>query len=271
MQIGFGFVSGYQVQGYKACSTCGPSLEDVAKLSTWLNKIVYLGHTKFLPMGHEMRKDPLLFSSFDMPLGDERPLPEPTSFAYWKSVADKVANPKDPMVWFRSGLTRWSILATLPYWGELLICHLLDPMHIEGNVGKSVIQALYGEKERKWREACEEFDRHPDVWVSNSEVHPTSGKRTPSAPWVLGVHERREFRQRIGDMRFPTGYGANLRKAFGREDNAKWPRYLKTHDYHRLLQHIIPIAIIGLGSEEVQHALSSLATLLTFVCSKEIF
>jgi hypothetical protein len=34
-----------------------------------------------------------------------------------------------------------------------------------------------------------------------------------------------------------AGYGANLQKAFGRDDDHKWPRYLKTHDYHRLLQH----------------------------------
>ncbi|CAM6094113.1 unnamed protein product [Calypogeia fissa] len=47
----YGFVSGLQTQGYKACSTCGPSLEDMAKYSRHLRKIVYLGHTKFLPNG----------------------------------------------------------------------------------------------------------------------------------------------------------------------------------------------------------------------------
>ncbi|CAM6081802.1 unnamed protein product [Calypogeia fissa] len=72
-------------------------------------------------------------------------------------------------------------------------------------------------------------------------------------------------------MRFLTGYGANLRKAFGMEDNQKWPRYLKTHDYHRMIQHILPVAIIGLGSPEVQDVLWSLAKLLRWVCSKEIY
>jgi hypothetical protein len=50
-------------------------------------------------------------------------------------------------------------------------------------------------------------------------------------------------------------FGANLQKAFGRDDDHKWPRYLKTHDYHRLLQHILPVAIIGLASAEVQDVL----------------
>ncbi len=68
-----------------------------------------------------------------------------------------------------------------------------------------------------------------------------------------------------------AGYGANLRKAFGRDDNHKWPRYLKTHDYHRLLQHILPVAIIGLASAEVQDVFWSLGNLLRWVCSKELF
>jgi hypothetical protein len=180
----------------------------MAKYCAWLHKIVYLGHTKFLPMGHEMRFDPLLFSSFDMPLGDERQIPEATSFAYWKSVADRVADPSDPMIFDGSGLTRWSILATLPYWAELKIRHLLDPMHIEGNVGKAMIRAFYGEKDNNFREACEDLEMHPDVWI---RVDPTTGvEHRPSPPWVLSVRERREFRNHIGEMRFPTGYGANL-------------------------------------------------------------
>jgi Domain of unknown function (DUF4218)/Transposase family tnp2 len=266
---GFGFVSGLQTQGYKACSTCGPSLEDMAIYSPWLRKLVYLGHTKFLPIGHAMRSDPLLFSSIDMPFGDEREIPEPTPFAHWRNIADRVVDQDDPMVFEGSGLTRWSILATLPYWSELLIRHLLDPMHIEGNVGKALIKAFYGEKDTNFREACEDLEMHPDVWITTDPI--TGLEHRPSAPWVLSVGQRREFRNRIGEMRFPTGYGANLRKAFGMEDNHKWPRYLKTHDYHRLLQHILPVAIIGLSSEEVQDALWSLGKLLRWVCSKEIY
>jgi hypothetical protein len=51
----------------------------MAKYSSHLRKIVYLGHTKFLPLGHDMRSNPLLFSSFDMPYGDERDIPEATT------------------------------------------------------------------------------------------------------------------------------------------------------------------------------------------------
>ena len=150
-----------------------------------------------------MRLDPLLFSSFDMPLGDEHDIPDATTFAYWRDVADRCLDLDDPMVFEGSGLTRWSILTTLPYWDELKIRHLLDPMHIEGNVGKALIKHLYGKKEKNFREACEEFERHPDVWVT---INPQTGQKVePKAPWTLTVPQRREFQNRIGEMRFPTG------------------------------------------------------------------
>jgi hypothetical protein len=45
-------------------------------------------------------------------------------------------------------------------------------MHIEGNVGKAIIKQLYGEKDSNFREACKDFERHPDVWII---VDPNTG------------------------------------------------------------------------------------------------
>ncbi len=268
MYVGFGFISGLQTQGYKACSTCGPNMSSIARYCPSLHKLVYLGHTMFLPMGHDMRADPFLYADYDSII-DTREQPEPTNFSYWRSLNDRVCDPEDALTYGSgSGLTRWTILATLPYWHELKIRHLLDPMHIEGNVGKSLIAHLYGEREKNFREACQEMERHPDVWVVVDPV--TQEEVNPQAPWVFTRAQKREFCQRIGDMKFLTGYGANLRKAFGMEESEKWPRYLKTHDYHRLLQHVLPVAIIGLGSEELEDAIWSLGKLLRWVCAKEI-
>jgi hypothetical protein len=108
-------VSGLQTQGYMACSTCGPSLGDMAKYSSHLRKVMYLGHTKFLPLRHDMRSDPLLFSSFDMPYGDEHHISEAITFAYWMDIANRVADLNDLIVYKGSGLKRWGILNSLPY------------------------------------------------------------------------------------------------------------------------------------------------------------
>jgi hypothetical protein len=45
-------------------------------------------------------------------------------------------------------------------------------MHIEGNVGKAIIKQLYGEKDSNFREAYEDLERHPDVWIT---VDPNTG------------------------------------------------------------------------------------------------
>ena len=140
-----------------------------------------------------MRSDTLLISSCDMPHGDERDIPVPTTFAYWKDVVDKVDDPEDPMTFEGRGLTRWSILAILPYWGELLIRHLLDPMHIEGNVGKALIKAFYGEKDMDTlRKVCADLEIHSHVWVAIDPI--TKQEHKSSTPWVLSVGQRREFR-----------------------------------------------------------------------------
>ncbi|CAM6092137.1 unnamed protein product [Calypogeia fissa] len=97
-------------------------------------------------------------------------------------------------------------------------------MHIEGNVGKSLIEHLYGENSKNWREACVELNMHPDLWSYKEASGQTVN---PPAPWVLSKEERKEFRRWIGTLRFPTNYGANLRRAFEKDN---WPSYLKTHD-----------------------------------------
>ena len=50
---GYGDVSKFSIQGYHACPICGPKLQ--ACYSTHLKKMIYEGHTRFLPMDHPMR------------------------------------------------------------------------------------------------------------------------------------------------------------------------------------------------------------------------
>lgn len=62
------------------------------------------------------------------------------------------------------GMKRLSIYHQLPYWGELQISHLLDPMHIFKNVGDSIWAHLVGDKDM-WGELedLKELDRMSDI------------------------------------------------------------------------------------------------------------
>ncbi|KAL3700064.1 hypothetical protein R1sor_018086 [Riccia sorocarpa] len=85
---------------------------------------------------------------------------------------------------------------------DLMIQHLLDPMHIEANVTKSLIKRIFGEKDGKpTRRACEEFGVHPEAWIHVSD----GGIETlPPAPWILTTEERKICKKRISEIRFPT-------------------------------------------------------------------
>src|SRR5450759_2215469 len=264
---GFGFLSGFQTKGYMACSSCGPDLADVAKFSKADSKMVYMSHTKYLEENHAYMKDAEYYLDAWSGGDDVRPKPLCKTPAYWKEVWAKVCDPNDPMPYEHSGMVFFTCFHKLEYWSKMPINHLLDPMHIEGNVGKSLVKHLYGEKGMNWLNSCQEYEMHADLWPY---VNHEGIVVKPNPTWVLSKQDRMEFRRCIGAMWFPTNYGANLRKAFGEQDLSNWPSYLKTHDWHRLLQHIILVAIIGLGSPELQTKIWKLGKLLRWVCSKTI-
>ncbi|KAL3675367.1 hypothetical protein R1sor_025315 [Riccia sorocarpa] len=252
---GYEQVSGLQTKGYRACPTCAEGLPSA--WSSHLRKIVYMNYSTFLPMDHPMRGSGVSRNN--------NPSPQPVDVAYWDARWNDVQDGRLPLA--ESGLRRWSILHELPYWKDLLIRHLLDPMHIEANVVKALVKHLYGEKDTvpaRW--ACEELLVHPNQWIQTTE----EGRDVmPHAPWVLQIDERKILSQRIGNIRKPTRFGSCLRKAF-KDDKPRWPSDLKTHDLHVLLQHILPTCLHGLATEEVRQAIYDLATLMRCVCSKEI-
>ncbi|KAL3678426.1 hypothetical protein R1sor_021382 [Riccia sorocarpa] len=220
---GFAQVSGFQTSGYAACPTCGPALP-VAR-SSHLSKQVYMSYSTYLPLDDPLRGT-----------GPERNTvepPVPLDMNWWAQRWRDVEKGHIPIE--RAGLKRWSILHRLPYWKDLLIQHLLDPMHIEANVTKSLIKRIFGEKDGKpTRRACEEFGVHPEKWiqVSNGGI-----KSFPPAPWILTIEERKICRQRISEIRFP--------------------RFIQT-----ILQ--------GLGSQELRDAIYDLSALMRWVCSKTV-
>ncbi|KAL3702456.1 hypothetical protein R1sor_020478 [Riccia sorocarpa] len=127
--------------------------------------------------------------------------PIPLDMNWWEQRWRDVEEGHIPVE--RAGLKRWSILHRLPYWNDLMIQHLLDPMHIEANVTKSVINRIFGEKDGKpARRACEEFGVHPEAWI---QVSDRGIESLPPAPWILTMEERKICKKRISEIRFPTG------------------------------------------------------------------
>ncbi|KAL3680993.1 hypothetical protein R1sor_023949 [Riccia sorocarpa] len=73
--------------------------------------------------------------------------PIPLDMYWWEQRWRDVEEGRIPAE--RVGLKRWSILHRLPYWKDLMIQHLLDPMHIEANVTKSLIKRIF--RRERWQ------------------------------------------------------------------------------------------------------------------------
>lgn len=90
----------------------------------------------------------------------------------------------------------------------------------------------------------------------------------PSAPSVLSKIEEGvslTYWENAIFHKLHTSLSTNLQKTFGKNELSNWPTFFKTRDWYCMLQHIIPIAIAGLGSTELHNVIWSLEKLLKWV------
>ena len=78
----------------------------------------------------------------------------------------------------------------------------------------------------------------------------------PKAPWILTKQEEGAIKQVIASIRTPTGYMHSLKGAFTHDGKIIG---LKSHDWHKLLQYILPISLKGCLTEPIRHCLYRLS------------
>lgn len=122
--------------------------------------------------------------------------------------------------------------------------HNLDVMHVEKNVASSIVSTLlHCGKSKDGLNARKDLE----VLGIRKELHPQiKGKRTylPAAPWSLSKTEKQVFCKRLADFKGPDGYCSNISRGVSMEDCKI--SGLKSHDYHVLMQQLLPVALRGL-------------------------
>ena len=93
-----------------------------------MKKMVYKGHTKYLPMDHPMRGT------------DVRPIPPKMRACNWLKLWTDARQIEVV------GMKGLNAFYALPYWEHLLINHPLDPMHCFPNVAIAIWQHICGYK-----------------------------------------------------------------------------------------------------------------------------
>ncbi|XP_048611568.1 uncharacterized protein LOC125585897 [Brassica napus] len=168
-------------------------------------------------------------------------------------------------------LSRWkkrSIFFMLPYWEELPVRHNLDVMHVERNVAASLIaMLLHCGKSKDGLNARKDLE----LLGIRKDLHPQPrGKRTylPPAPWSLSSKEKKIFCKRLSKFRGPDGYCSNISRCVKLEECKI--SGMKSHDYHVLMQQLLPVAIRGLLPKGVRIAIGRLCAFFYYLCQRVI-
>lgn len=235
-------LSGLSTSGHCACPICGPSL--VTERPSLLGKVIYPNNHRFLPSSH---------SKYLPPSNDMDPIQwNMANWAkYWEDHYAQSPPPHGPP----RGMSRLSILLTLPYWPKLKIHHLLDPMHVFKNVGQAIWDHVTGKKDSLGaREDMRSIRRLP------ASAAPRMGPRgkivLPKAPWIMARADLERMKQVIASIRTPTGYMRSLKGAFTKTKKGGSTQLygLKSHDWHKMLQvsctyllHVVITSILSLS------------------------
>ena len=148
---------------------------------------------------------------------------------------------------------------------DMPVRHILDVMHIEKNIAESVLKFLFGEKDTpESRRDLEEMGHRPELWLRPRPNRTAFFK--PQAPYVFSDVEKKLFLDEVSAIRTPTGYGSGLAK------HLRKTRFmgLKSHDFHCLIQQIIPVACRTLLQPLQRTTLIRLGKCFNRICARVV-
>ncbi|KAD5318213.1 hypothetical protein E3N88_18159 [Mikania micrantha] len=259
-------LSGWSGQGYKACPTC--NADTPSCLVT--NKIAFIGHRRFLTKNHKWR-DSLLFNGKKETRDPPKPLTNILMLKQLQSLPNRVPGKhpshgcvKRKRVTSELNWTKNSIFFELDYWSSLLLRHNINIMHVEKNVCESLLGTLLmNEKSKdtpKARQDLENMGIRKNLWLTrnNNKVY------QPHAPYSFTPTDRIHFCKFIKGVRLPDGFGSNFKNKVSNDSNIIG---LKSHDYHILMQRLLPIGVQGYLAANISIAIVDLSTLFQKLCA----
>lgn len=157
----------------------------------------------------------------------------------------------------------------LEYWKYLLVRHMLDVMHIEKNVSESIIGTIL-DVAGKSKDGLNSLSDLKDMGIKE-ELQPRdleNGTYLPPACFKLSKEEKIKFCTTLSQLKVPSGYSSSLRN-FVSMDDLKL-QGLKSHDFHVLMQQLLPVAILSVLPKKVRYVIIRLCFFFKALCSKEV-
>ena len=265
-------LSGRTTRGYFACIHC-----DKHPLSYSLrSKIGYIGHYRFLPKGHRLRRnnefvglhesndEPGKFSEKELQAELEKVRPGIQQESRKRKHSDLGSKKDHVPIWGRR-VCLWD----LKYWAKLKLRHNLDVMHIEKNICENLIGTILN-LEGKTKDTLNARIDLKDLNIKEELQLRKEGDSyvMPRARYTLSKEQVVAFCQFLRELKFPDGFASNISRCTS-ADGTK-VQGLKTHDCHILLQRILPAGMRGFLDSDIYQAIAKLGKFFRELCSKTL-
>lgn len=125
--------------------------------------------------------------------------------------------------------------------------HTLDVMHTEKNVAKNILRTLFGEKDgAKVRLDMQNRRIRQHLWLR--KIGDKENRAfMPNVTYVLSKQDQELFLRPLKSMKVPTYYCGSLHSKISKGKLSG----LKSHDYHVLLEDIMPVCLRNIGNVAV--------------------
>jgi hypothetical protein len=146
----------------------------------------------------------------------------------------------------------------------LLICNTLDVMQCEMNLAKNFLKTITGKKDTvkvRWDLQRKGIQRH--LWLLPNP-HRRGKMYKLVAPYVRLNEDFNEFAQTLEALHIPSGYSST----FGKEIRKKKFGGLKSHDYHVLMQQLLPLVLRNVLAPGPRLAMMQMCKLFKRLCTK---
>ncbi|XP_057443910.1 uncharacterized protein LOC130736075 [Lotus japonicus] len=262
----YGNLSGYSVKGHKACPICEKDTS-YHQLNHG-RKTVYLGHRKFLDRHHPYRKLKKAFNGKSEYGVAPKPLTGEEVYQRQQHVkvifGKKKKKPAEKNVWKKR-----SVFFDLPYWSSVDVRHCIDLMHVEKNVCESLIGTLLHINGKTKDGLSARLDL-AEMGIRQQLTPQQIGNKTylPPACHTLSKKEKTSFCECLQGIKVPQGYSSNIKRLVSMKDLKLIG--LKSHDFHVLMQQLLPVAIRGILPIKVRKTITRLCLFFNAICSKVI-
>ncbi|XP_060170674.1 uncharacterized protein LOC132601609 [Lycium barbarum] len=246
-------------------------VSDFPALAMHSRKMCYLGHRRFLPRDHPLRKDKKSFNDQE----GHRPAPTPLSgvevFAELREFDNvygkgKKKRPRDN----KGPCKQRSISFELPYWAHNKLRHNLDVIHIEKNICDSLVGTLL-DIDRKSKDHVNSCYDLQEMGI-RKELQPIEDDNgsvsLARACFSMKPEQKRLFCTVMKNAKLQKGCASNISQRVQVKE-MKISGY-KSHDAHFIMHYLLQVAVRKALPKNVSLTLIRLGNFFRAICSKVI-